>query len=274
MRFVKICGVLAGIMLLVPGFNSRGQTMAEGARSASMAGISAGLENAWAINNNPAGLARFRHLSFSTSLEQKFLMKELGCYGVVATVPLKNGCLGLSGIFSGYQSFVDQKFSLAYGRLFGKCMMAGLSLVYIFQKAGDQSGGAHQVSYEIGSIVLISEKVKLAFATFNPFQLYIKSEAYSSLPSVFTLGISYQYNSSIAFHAQIEKDLDLPLTGKIGFEYLLNKYFIIRGGARGFPFSWAFGTAIISHSFLIEFASAYHQFLGFTPNVTLQYDLK
>jgi hypothetical protein len=274
MRFVKICGVLAGILLLAPGFSTRGQTTAVGARSASMAGMVAGLEDAWAVNNNPAGLARFNHFSLATTFEQKFLMKELGCYGVAATFPSKNGCLGLLAIFSGYQSFIDQKFSLGYGRLFGKNLLTGISLVYVFRKAGDQSKPVHQVSYELGTIVLISEKFKLAFVTFNPFQLYFKSEEYASLPSIFTLGLSYQYNSSLAFHTQIEKDLDLPLAYKIGMEYFFNKYFIIRGGIRGFPFSWSFGTAIRSNSFLIEFASSYHQFLGFTPNVTLQYNIK
>jgi len=266
--------VLVCVMVLVPWLQITCQTTAVGARSVSLAGISAGLEDAWAAANNPAGIARYNHVSMATSLEQRFLMKELGYYAITASVPAGKGCLGFFTMFSGYQSFIDQKVSLSYGRLFGENFLSGISLVYVFQKAGGETRPIHQVSYGLGTIVVLSKKVNLAFATFNPFQLYYKSKDYATLPSVFKLGLSFHYSPALIIHTECEKDLDLPPGLKIGIEYIFRDIFFIRGGIRIFPASWSFGAAIRHHRFIFEISSYYHQYLGYTPQVSLQFDFK
>jgi hypothetical protein len=274
MRKGRICGVLICLVVMWSWEKSEGQTTVVGARSVSLAGISAGLEDALAVFNNPAGIASYKHYSVATTVEQRYLLKETGQYGIVATIPVKNGCIGVSSLFSGYRSFIDQKFSLGYGRLFGKHFLTGLSLVYVFQKAGDESRPIHQVSYEIGTIALLSEKLNLAFTAFNPFQIYFKSEDYATLPSIFRLGLSYKYNPEFIIHTELEKDLDFPALLKIGMEYTIRNIFALRGGISGFPVSYSFGTAIRHERLMIELASAYHQYLGFTPHITLQFDFK
>jgi len=245
-----------------------------GARSGSLAGIRAGLEDIWAGLNNPAGLAKLSQFSLGTSLEQRFLMKELGYYAVTTSIPVRTGVMGVSGLFTGYQSYSAQTFSLAYGMPFGKNIMAGASLVYIFQKAGNESQGLHLVSYKIGTIVGLSDKISLALVTFNPFQLSYKSEEYVNAPSDFIIGLSYQYNSSLLIIAELEKNLDYPFQIKTGIEFSYNERFVLRGGIRGFPASYSFGAALRVKKIQIEMASCYHQYLGFTPLLTLQYDLR
>ena len=102
MGSVRIWRVLVCVVMLVPWIQVNGQSNSVGARSASLAGISAGLEDAWAAANNPAGLARYDHLSIATNLEQRFLMKELGYYALAGSFPAGNGCLGISTMYSGY----------------------------------------------------------------------------------------------------------------------------------------------------------------------------
>ena len=250
-----------------------GQVEAVGARSGSMGGVSAALEDIWAGLNNPAGLTGIKGFSAGTSLEQRYLMKELGNYAITVSIPAAKGTFGVSGLFSGYQSYQDQKVSLAYGMLFGKNVSAGASLVYIHQKAGNESEGLHQVSYNIGTIVNISEKVSMGFVTFNPFQLYYKSEEYATAPSVFTIGMAYRYTSFFTIHTEFEKNLDYPAQIKGGLEYSFKDVFTIRGGIRVFPASFSFGAAFRLKSILVEVASDYHQYLGFTPIIALQYGL-
>lgn len=266
--------VLVCVMVLVPWLYLKCQTTAAGARSASLAGISAGLEDAWAVANNPAGLARYNHVSLATSLEQRYLMNGLGYYSIAATIPVFKGCLGMFTMYSGYKPFIDQKLSLCYGRQFGENVLSGISLVYVFQKAGQESQAIHQVSYELGTILLLSKKVNLAFAAFNPFQLYFKSEDYATLPAIFKLGLSVQFSPAMWIYTECEKDLDLPPCMKLGMEYIYRAIFFIRGGIRIFPASYSFGAGIRHNRIFLEFSSAYHQFLGFTPHVSIQYDLK
>lgn len=262
------------VLMLVPIVQIRCQTTAVGARSISLAGISSVQEDVWAVANNPAGLGGHRHLSLATSAEQRFLMKELGYYAVAATVPSGKSCLGLFAMFSGYKSFIDQKLSFSYGRKFGDRVLCGTSLVYIYQKAGGDVMPIHQVSYELGTIIYLSKKVKLAFAAFNPFQLYYKSQSCASLPSIFKLGLSVEYSPSLFIYTECEKDLDFSPLFKIGTEYIYREIFFIRGGIRLFPVSYSFGAGFTYERLLLEFSSAYHQYLGFTPLLSLQYDFK
>jgi len=227
-----------------------------------------------AAANNPAGLARYNHVSLATSLEQRFLMKELGYYAIAASIPAIKGCLGIFTMYSGNQYFIDQKLSVGYGRQFGEHVLSGISLVYVFQKAGNESPALHQVSYELGTIILLSKKVNLAFTAFNPFQLYFKSEDYATLPSIFKLGLSVQYSPALSIYSECEKDLDLSPRLKLGMEYIYRDIFFFRGGIRIFPASYSFGAGLRHNRYLLEFSSAYYQYLGFTPHVSIQYDLK
>jgi hypothetical protein len=201
-------------------------------------------------------------------------MKELGYYSLTFTFPAATGCFGVYSEFSGYRSFIDQEISLGFAKLFGEKILTGLSLVYVFQKAGSDSWPVHQLSYKIGTIVVIADKVNLAFATFNPFQLYYRSKDFASLPSSFNIGLSYQYSPELAILSECEKDLDFPPILKIGMEYNIRSKFFIRGGIRLFPASWSFGAAVRHNRLLFEFASAYHQYLGYTPQLSFQFDLK
>jgi hypothetical protein len=262
------------LLVLFPIIHVRCQTTAVGARSGSLAGISSVEEDAWAVANNPAGLGRYSHFALATSAEQRFLMKELGYYAVAVTVPAGHGCLGILAMFSGYKSFIDQKLSLAYGKQFGDRVTFGTSLVYIYQKAGGDAQPIHQVSYDLGAIINLSKKVRLAFVTFNPFQLYYKSQNYATLPSIFRLGLSVEYSPAFFIYAEFEKDLDFSPILKIGSEYIYRDLFFIRGGIRIFPVSYSFGAGFTYDRILLEFSSSYHQYLGFTPGLSLQYNLK
>jgi hypothetical protein len=274
MQRIKICGGLACLMLLSPIHNAYSQATVAGASCVGMAGISSVTENVWAVVNNPAGLARYGRFSLATGVEQRYLMPELGNYSLAGSLPVKNGCFALSGLITGYKSWLDQEYFLGYGRLFGNSLLAGLSLVYVNQKAADQSFATHQISYELGTIVLVSPKLKLAFATFNPFGLSFKSRSYASLPSTFKLGLSYRYSESFSLQTELYKDLDYPIVYRVGAEYSFHKIFIIRCGVKGFPFSWSFGASVNYHKLWLEFASSFHQYLGYTPALSIQYDVK
>jgi hypothetical protein len=177
-------------------------------------------------------------------------------------------------MYSGNQYFIDQKLSAGYGRQFGEHVLSGISLVYVFQKAGNESPALHQVSYELGTIILLSNKVNLAFTAFNPFQLYFKSVDYATLPSIFKLGLSFQYSPALFIYSECEKDLDLPPCLKLGIEYIYRDIFFLRGGTRIFPVSYSFGAGLRHNRYFLEFSSAYYQYLGFTPHISILYDIK
>jgi hypothetical protein len=86
--------------------------------------------------------------------------------------------------------------------------------------------------------------------------------------------LSVEYSASLFIYTECEKDLDLSPILKIGIEYIYRNIFFIRGGIRIFPASYAFGAGLRHKGFLLEFSSSYHQYLGFTPQVSCQYDFR
>ncbi len=273
MRIVRMGFVMVYICLLRV-LSVSGQVPAVGAESVSMAGISAVLENTWSVVNNPAGLSRLEQPAIAMGTEEKFMMKELGQYSLAAVIPVKAGGLGLSAIFSGYSLSLNQALRLGYGRIFGRHLLAGTSLVYAFSKAGNEGSSIHTLSFSIGTIVILNDKVVLGFSTYNPFQYYYRSRQYSTLPSVYKIGFIYWYNSSFKLLAEIDKEIDLPVAVKAGAEYAFGEIFILRAGMGGLPLSYAFGAAARHRQLLFEIAASSHQYLGFSPCVSIRYTFK
>lgn len=267
-------GLLACMILAIAGFQGECQVAAAGARSGSMAGLTSVLEDAWSSLNNPAGLAKNEQISLATSLEQRFLMNELGRYALAMTVPAGSGSFAFAASYSGYKSFLDQKVVFSYGRMFGENFQAGLSLVYILQKAGNEGRSVHQVSYQAGAIISLSKKVRMGFCAFNPFQYSYKSRKYATLPSIYKLGLSYQYSSAFIIYTEIDKSMDLPPVCRLATELLFSETVRIRGGISAFPFEYSFGLALQYRRYMLEFASSYRQKLGFSPCLSFQIDIK
>jgi hypothetical protein len=253
---------------------SYGQTTVPGAESAALGGISVVLENPWSAAGNPAGLAGFEHLTVNTSLEQRYLMKELGNYAFGISLPAWKGTVGICAAYQGYQAFSNATIIMAYGMRFGDVLSAGAGLCYIRSKAGNENPALHQVSYSLGTAVILSEKIKVAFSAFNPFNLYYKSSSYATLPAVFRIGMAYKPSQTLAILAEMEKTLDYPVIFRIGCQYNVQEKFYINGGLRMFPASFTLGAGFRLERLLIELASAYHQYLGFTPGTSIQYLLK
>lgn len=253
---------------------ANGQCRVPGSESAALAGISVVLENPWAAAGNPAGLAGYGKLSVGTGLEQLFLLKGLGNYALVVTIPSDNGTFGTCMEYEGYKTFSKETFILSYGRKFNQSFSAGAGLFYILQKAGDRYKSLHQVSYSLGFKYDISDKFCVAFSAFNPFNIYYKSASYASLPAVFKLGLGYRPSSSLALMTEMEKDLDYPVAVRIGCEFNAGDRFFIRGGLKFLPAEFSLGAGFLLNRLLIGIAAAYHQYLGCTPVTSLQYLIK
>lgn len=266
--FVIVLGIILSINRVA------GQAGPVGARSMALGGIRSGIEDAWSAANNPAGLAGQEKYAVAINLDQRYLMAEMGFYSATGTIPAGKGCLGITTVVSGNASFYRQRAIIGYGMSFGERLMTGISLEYDYQTCGQEYPSLHQVSYALGTFVVLSPKVSLAFSTFNPFRLYYKNRDYSTLSSIFDLGFIYHYAPVLSIYTEIEKDLDFPMVFKTGIECQARNNVFLQGGISLFPAGYSFGAAYRSHRFLLEISSSYHQYLGFSPAISLQYEIK
>lgn len=251
-----------------------GQAGPVGARSMALGGIRSAIEDTWSAANNPAGLADQEKYTVAINLDQRYLMAVTGYYGLSGTMPAGKGCLGITTVFSGHSSFYRQRAIIGYGMSFGERLLTGISLEYDYQSCGQEYPALHQVSYALGTFVILSPKVSLTFSTFNPFRFYYKNKEYSTLSSIFDLGFIYHYAAVLSIYTEIEKDLDYPMVFKTGIECQARNNLFLQGGISLFPAGYSFGAAYRSKKFFFEISSSYHQYLGFSPAISLQYEIK
>ncbi|HNQ83920.1 MAG TPA: hypothetical protein PKM34_09775 [Bacteroidales bacterium] len=276
---IKMIGTLMAF-LIIGGLGNLswsrvfGQTGPAGGRCIAMGGVTSVSEEIWAAANNPALLAGDCLPAISICLENKYLTGQMQYNSVAGILPAGHGGLGFTGKLLLMSTYCDALMSLGYGRPFGEKVKIGINLVYHIQSAGEGFDPVHKVSYGLGTAVDLSAKVSLSFSTFNPFRLYYKSSGYATLPSVFNLGMVYRYAPAFLVAIELEKEMDFPLCVKTGMEYNFGETVFIRGGIRLLPFGYSFGTAWRKKRLLIEVSSSYHQYLGFSPVISFQYNLK
>lgn len=251
-----------------------GQGTAVGAESGALGGICAVLQNPWSAAGNPAGLAGFGYLSLNSSLQQNYLMPEIGNYAFAMTVPVRKGTLGAILRHYGFSSYLSETIGLAWGFNFSETFSAGTALYYFFHRAGGEFQPTHLVSYSLGMGVRVTDRIRLGFAAFNPFNTYFKSEPQGELPATFMLGAVYAPSPSFKVMAELRKDVDYPAEFILGCELTARDKISLRGGFSLIPASFSAGAGLRLRKLTVAIAACYHQYLGFTPSSSLQYIIK
>ena len=87
-----------------------------------------------------------------------------------------------------------------------------------------------------------------------------------------SFGLEYQPGDGIIILAEAEKDVLLPMRIRVGVEYGLFDVLDLRLGVATGETQLSFGVGYkLKERWQLDFAAAYHQYLGFTPGVGLVY---
>ena len=88
------------------------------------------------------------------------------------------------------------------------------------------------------------------------------------------LGISYQFSDKVRTNVEVEKDMEMPFSVKVGIEYYPVEYLYIRAGIITNPTMPTLGFGIVKGRFNLDFSSAFHSALGVTPSLGMTYSFK
>lgn len=224
--------------------------------------------------SNQAGLAFVNGISFSAYGERRFMAEGLNSYLFAAAVPFdKIGTFGLALNYFGFSDYNEQKIGLNYARKLAKNFSLGVQLDYLGTRIPNY-GAAHSVTVEIGILAKLNNKVSLGAHVYNPVNAKIGPN--DRLPSLFSLGLSYEPSKKVFLSAQLDKDIyNHPFVGRFGLEYRPLDAFYLRAGVSAAAFAQAsFGVGVNLQQLKIDFATSYHQVLGFTPAFSLSYSLQ
>ena len=230
-------------------------------RGAGMAHSVSTIADSYAVFNNPAGIAEISSIIANTSFEHRFGLTELSTISAGAILPLSVGAGGISLARFGGEYFNVQRVGVSYANKFG---LALLGIRANYDQYNIQGFGRRGIlSLDFGGIAELTPEVFFGAFARNISQASFQGFSEETLPTILSAGISYRPTPSIMANAEVEKDLNFPVNGKIGIEYLLREILLLRIGYQTQPSAPHFGLGFNYNNWQLDYAMQRHIFLGY-----------
>lgn len=244
-----------------------------GSRANGMGDAGLTLTDVYSTMNNQGALAFLEQTAFGISAQNVFGLEGLNILNGAACIHTKSGNFGLSMNYAGDKNFQQSKAGIAYGRKLGEHFGVGIQLDYVSTMISELESGS-AITFEAGIRYMPYKKVIAAARVYNPVRAKL-GNAFSEeeLPALFNLGISYLPNDKVIIAIEGEQQLDAALRIKSGIEYHIIDALFLRGGFVSNPSLFTCGAGIKLKGFSFDFAAQFHQQLGLSPGIGLQYEL-
>jgi hypothetical protein len=246
-----------------------------GGRAAGVGGAAVTYSDVWSAFHNQAGLAYIKKFSAGVFNETPFLLSDLSTRGAAVALPVNDlGVFALSLNYYGFNLYNEKKFGLAYAKSFGERISAAIQLDYLGTSISEGYGSNSAFTVEAGFRAEILPKLFLGAHIFNPTRAKLADYDEEKIPTVLKAGLGYYFSDKVLVSIESEKNMDENNIFKAGVEYHIVKILYLRGGISTNPTLTSFGFGLDFDSFKFDVAAAYHQQLGYTPNVSLTYQMK
>lgn len=245
-----------------------------GAFSTSMAGLDVNNENIWSVNNNIGQLSKLDKTTISISSFQPFLIKDFTTSSFVLGIPVNMGAVGINYSNSGNMHLQMHQIGCGYSLKMGENFRSGIKLNYYQINAGDFYNNQGLFFADIGMGANLSEELKIG-AIINNFT-FTKMADYNDerLITNFLFGASYYFSEFLIIHTGVEKNINYPASFLAGINYQPNEKIFLNAGVGSKPNLSSFGFGIIQQNFTFCFATQLHQFLGWSPEISVTYQFK
>lgn len=242
-----------------------------GARSAGMSNATVMMPHLWSVFHNQAGLAWLDQFSFGFHHENKFVLPQYGLQAVAIVIPTAPGTMGITYSYFGYSKYHENKIGVAFGRMLGENISAGIQLNYLNVFIADQYGNQGNLTVEAGIMAQPVKNLFLGAHVFNPTRAQVSLDTEEDIPTIFRFGMGYRFANTIFLAAETEKDLNNPAVFKTGIEFELADNLTLRTGFSTKPTLYTFGLGYSYKGIIANLAFTRHQQLGFTPHFSILY---
>ncbi len=270
---MKSLSIILMLLVNISLFSQKGGWPTAGAKSLGMGTTGITTTGMDALFLNQAGLVDVNSLSIMASSESRFALINSVGLGIAAPIQ-KIGTFGLALSNYGTDQYSEQKIGLAYGRKLAKNTSIGAQFE-IFNTNINGFGNAALATFEIGLLTKILKNVYLGVHVFSPAQIAITDE--ENIPSRIRLGLKYLPSEKVEIQAEYDQFIDFSPTVKLGVSYALLEYIHLRAGynsnSSGGNFSFGLGYDW-KNVLVVDGAVWYHEFLGFTPGLSITYSGK
>lgn len=221
---------------------------------------------------NQASLAQIKNSAVALYGERKFLLSELNSYTALVGIPSGPGCFGLKANYTGFTAYNETQLGLAYARKLGKKMDAGAQFNYNGISISSGYGNASALSFELGTVMHVSEKLHAGIHVNNPVGGKFGKNG-EKLSSVYTFGLGYEASEKFFVSTEIVKEEDRPVNINAGMQYKFIPRLLARAGISSAASSAWLGLGLTVRSFRLDISTNYHPRLGFTPGLLLLFEL-
>ena len=246
-----------------------------GARSIALSNAFVSVSDPWSTFHNQATLANLTNLSAGVFYESKYLIDELSLAAGTIVFPTSNNTFSFSFYQFGKGTFKESKVGLAYSKRLSEKFNAAVQFDYFYYRFPENEKGHGFPTFEAGITYQAATQLTLGLHVFNPVKNGLKTHfGKEKMPIVFRLGGHYQFSDMTLIVLEIQKESDLKPLTKCGIEFLPHKKLALRFGVSGRPAQVSAGIGYSFSRITTNIAFSYHGNLGFSPSVSLNYQLK
>lgn len=267
MRILSTCLFLFSMFCKL---ESRSQTVRHPA-AASYTGLGAySLSNhdIFSFTANQASLAQLKSGAAGVYGEKRFLLNELSNYIAVAGLPTASGNFGLKASYFGSTDYNESQVGLAYARKLGSKVDMGVQFNYNGLNISGY-GSASAISFEIGTVLHVSEKLNAGIHVNNPVGGKFGKDQHEKLASVYTLGFGYDASDKFFISAAIEKEENRPVNVNTGIQYRFIPQLLARLGISTATSTAWMGIGLSWKLFRVDATATYHPQLGVSPGLLM-----
>lgn len=245
-----------------------------GSRMGGMGFCGLTVSDVWGAQHNQANLAFVKPFSAGVYYENKFNVKETALKSIAAALPFdKAGSFGLTATQFGSTNYTEGKYGLAYARKLAENFSAGFQINYNTIRLGDIYGKKQTFTAEFGIRARLVEKLTFGAHVYNISRAPLHPYASEYIPTILRFGLEYRFSQAVFMLAETETTIHHRTNIKTGIEYNLRQKVFLRAGINTYPFMASFGAGY-QHKFLqLDIAAAYYETLGFSPNISLSFNL-
>lgn len=269
MSYLRAMRFFCLIFLLNTAIGVHAQQLAREVRSMGMADAGAALSGSTSLFANPAGLATVAHTDFLAGASSRFELAELTSVWLGGAVPVNHGAFGFTLEAFGFDTWKQQRASLAYARELDRRLRLAVAFTYL-QNSISGYGRQGRLSGNFGLQAELKTNLTLGVQVNNPFPVsFAEGE---QLPARFSTGLAWRVSNRLLMAAQLDKTLDYAFRFRSGLEYAPMDRLQLRFGFATDPAEYSAGFGLeIASGMALQVASSYHQFLGFSPAILFRY---
>jgi hypothetical protein len=256
------------LFTLPASLQAQSSLVSVGARSAAMGNITTVIADEWALFNNIGALSSASN-SAAFATQERSALPGATRSGAGLSIRRKELGLGIGFLRFGDAAYNEQQVIAGVSHRIQHTSL-GIRVNLVQYRPADFPVRT-AVSFDLGFLTQLTKQVSIGAYAVNSNRAQITDQ--ELLPVRFNVGIGFHPASSHTLAIEAEKDLNYPVTVRLGFEYSFRSMVFFRCGVHLNPAGVSLGTGFRKKLLQVDASIRYGTMIGYTLQTTLGWRL-